>query len=85
MGALGIAEYDVGQPVTIARGFAVGNQQVTAWLIGGPAFVAAGGGARLLISGNIAITGGAKIFAAFGGGAGFLPGLEPELGAQMGF
>ena len=51
----------------------------------GPVFAAAGGGVRYLISKKVAATGALKLQGAFGGQAGFLFGVVPELGIQMGF
>lgn len=84
VGAVGVSEFDIGQSVLIQRGFGVGQQQVTAWVIGGPFFFAVGGGARLLVH-NFAFLLGARFFGAIGGGTKSLPGIQPELGAQIGF
>jgi hypothetical protein len=48
-------------------------------------FFAVGGGARVLLSTKVAATAALKFEGAFGGAAGFLPGVAPELGVQLGF
>jgi hypothetical protein len=60
------------------------QQQDNAWLTAGPGFVAAGGGLRVLLSKKVAATGNVKLEAAFGGTAGALFGIAPELGIQFG-
>ncbi len=69
------------------------TKSVNAWQIGGPLFVAAGGGVRLALGSKdpgappprSAILVGAKLTGAIGGSAGFLFIPAPELGFQFGF
>jgi hypothetical protein len=56
-----------------------------AWLTAGPAFIAAGGGVRVLLSDHVAGTAALKLEAAFGGSANTLVGAAPELAVQVGF
>lgn len=81
--AVGLGEFDssIGVTVQLQSG---AHQNETAWLTSGPAFLAAGGGARLLLSPNVAATAAAKVQASFGGGARFLLGVAPELGVELG-
>jgi hypothetical protein len=90
---LGAGAFDAYVPVTVnsAPSFAsnagpiiVGKTE-NAWLTGGPFFVSAGGGARALFGRRIALTAALKFEGALGGSAGFLPGIAPELGVQLGF
>jgi hypothetical protein len=91
--AVGVGEFDayVTVPVFLrapqpgSPGGPQGQQKENAWLTAGPAFVAAGGGARFLLSGHVALTLAAKLEAAFGGSAHTLVGGAPELGLQLGF
>jgi hypothetical protein len=88
---LGLGEFDAFVPVTVeallpnAMGQPVATSATeNAWLTAGPFFVAAGGGARILLAPEIAATAALKLEAAFGGSAGALPGLAPEVGVQFG-
>jgi hypothetical protein len=90
--AVGLGEFDayVTVPVFLKAGPGPGGpptEQRTenAWLTAGPAFVAAGGGARFLLSDQVALTVAVKLEAAFGGSANTLLGGAPELGLQLGF
>jgi hypothetical protein len=56
-----------------------------AWLAAGPVFFTVGGGARVLFAPKVAMTAVLKFQGAFGGAAGFLPGIAPEVGLQFGF
>ena len=56
-----------------------------AYITAGPVFLSVGGGARWLFGRKTALTAALKFEAAFGGTAGFLPGIAPELGVQLGF
>jgi hypothetical protein len=84
---VGAGEFDAFVPVTVFGNVngVIGSQQVSAWLTAGPIFATAGGGARLMLSKKIAATGALKLQGAFGGSAGFLFGVVPELGIQFGF
>jgi hypothetical protein len=87
--ATGVGEFDaqVGVPVFLnqPQGAAPIQRIETAWLTAGPAFVAAGGGARVLLSEAVAATAALKFETAFGGSAGTLYGAAPEVGVQLGF
>jgi hypothetical protein len=87
-GGIGAGEFDAFVPVQVTLNN-IGNTPLTgtenAWLTAGPVFVAVGGGARVLLSNKIAATAALKLEGAFGGEAGFLPGVAPELGVQFGF
>jgi hypothetical protein len=87
MVAAGAGEFDAHVPVTVnlSVGGVIHSATENAWITGGPVFVAVGGGARYLITPGWALTLQAKFEAAFGGGAGFLAGLAPELATQFGF
>ncbi|MDP9149986.1 MAG: EB domain-containing protein [Myxococcota bacterium] len=79
----GVGEFDAYVATTVAvSGRAVSEN---AWLVAGPAFAAVGAGARVPIGKTVAATGAVKLEGAFGGTAGFLFGLAPELGVQLGF
>lgn len=81
---LGAGEFDAMVPVqVIPTSGAPAN--VNAWLTAGPFFFDVGGGARLQLSKKIFATGAIKLQPAFGGTAGFLFGISPELGIQYGF
>lgn len=56
-----------------------------AWVDGGPFFVAGGGGVRIPMGESVAANVAVKVQGAFGGSPGFLFGLAPELGLQLGF
>jgi hypothetical protein len=91
--AVGLGEFDAYVPVPVfLNAYDLGGvmrprQTLTenAWLTAGPAFVAAGGGVRVLLSGNVAATFAVKLEAAFGGSANTLFGGAPELAVQVGF
>jgi hypothetical protein len=72
-----------GTPATPAGHVLQGTEN--AWLTGGPLFMSVGGGARALLGRRTALTAALKFTGAFGGAAGFLPGIAPELGVQLGF
>jgi len=61
--------------------------QENAWLTAGPVFFSAGAGLRVLgfLSPRVALNVALKFEGAFGGAAGFLPGVAPEVGLQYGF
>jgi hypothetical protein len=91
--AVGVGEFDahVAVPVFVSPAVPLGyvapmtQQKENAWLTAGPAFVAAGGGVRLLLSNQVALTLAVKLEAAFGGTANTLVGGAPELGLALGF
>jgi hypothetical protein len=87
-GGVGAGEFDAFVPVQVTLNN-LPNSPLTgtenAWLTAGPVFVAVGGGARILLTNKIAATAALKLEGAFGGAAGFLPGVAPELGVQFGF
>jgi len=85
---LGLGEFDAFVPVNVEANLPmVGSQRATedAWLTAGPFFVAGGPGVRVMLSPTVAATVAGKIEAAFGGSAGTLVGLAPEIGVQYGF
>jgi hypothetical protein len=87
---LGVGEFDAFVPVTAYSQPTAKDPQATphsfnAWLTAGPVFATAGGGLRYLVKKRIAATLAIKLQGAFGGYAGFLFGVVPELGVQVGF
>jgi hypothetical protein len=84
---VGAGEFDAFVPVTvvITNSAKVLSGTENAWLTAGPAFFSVGGGFRALFSPKVAMTAALKFEGAFGGSAGFLPGIAPELGLQYGF
>jgi hypothetical protein len=84
--ALGLGEFDTFVPVRVESTGGAGNGSLpeNAWLTAGPLFGAAGVGARWLLAPKVAATGVLKVEGGIGGGAGFLPGIAPELGLQFG-
>jgi hypothetical protein len=87
-GGIGAGEFDAFVPVQVTLDKLPGSPLTgteNAWLTAGPVFVAVGGGARILLTNKIAATAALKLEGAFGGEAGFLPGVAPELGVQLGF
>jgi hypothetical protein len=87
-GGFGLGEFDAFVPVAVALKDPVlgpGTFPVNAWITAGPFFLAGGAGARYLLSPTVAATGALKVEGAFGGSAGLLPGIAPELGIQFGF
>jgi hypothetical protein len=97
---VGAGEFDAYVPVTVngvvrnTKGQVVPNAMGQAqflsgtddaWMTAGPVFASVGAGARMAIGSRTAITGALKFEGAFGGAAGFLPGVAPELGVQFGF
>ncbi|MGH7271708.1 MAG: hypothetical protein ACREJ3_14855, partial [Polyangiaceae bacterium] len=87
LASLGAGEFDAYVPITVYLNGPKGvlSGPVNAWLTAGPVFAAVGGGARMLLGPKTALTADLKFQAAFGGAAGFLPGLAPEVGVQLGF
>jgi hypothetical protein len=84
---VGAGEFDAFVPVTVFSNLAnsPGPHAFNAWLTAGPVFATAGGGVRLLLGKKLAATAAVKLQGAFGGSAGFLFGVVPELGVQLGF
>jgi hypothetical protein len=86
-GGVGAGEFDAFVPVTVtitnSKGQILSGTE-NAWLNSGPLFFSVGGGVRLLFSPRVAMTIAGKFEGAFGGEAGFLPGIAPELGLQFG-
>jgi hypothetical protein len=87
--AVGLGEFDAHVPVAVflkpVPGSPAAAPTENAWLTAGPAFVAMGGGVRVLLSESIAATAALKIEVAWGGSVGTLFGGAPELGMQVGF
>ena len=84
---LGVGEFDAFVPVTVFSDVTNPPQghPFNAWLTAGPVFATAGGGARFLLGKKVAATAALKLQGAFGGTAGFLFGIVPEVGIQFGF
>jgi hypothetical protein len=87
---VGAGEFDAHVPVRVAVATAIPASQFTettqnAWLTSGPLLLTVGGGARVLFGHRAALTAALKFMGAFGGNAGFLPGIAPEVGVQLGF
>jgi hypothetical protein len=86
--AAGVAEFALEKDVVVRQGNAplavAGMLPKNAWRIGGPMFVAVGGGLRYGFSQRWGLTAIAKLSGAFGG-VGFLPTIAPELTLQYGF
>jgi len=80
--AFGAAEYDANIAVSVQQNGVAGSRSVQAWHIGGPGFVALGGGARYTFSPRWGLFLSARFTAAFG--SGFLPAFGPELGLVFG-
>jgi hypothetical protein len=87
LAAAGLGEFDAFVQVPVFLNVGSGTQEVSeqAWITAGPAFVAAGGGIRVLLFDSVAATGAVKLEGAFGGTAHALFGAAPELGLQVGF
>jgi hypothetical protein len=81
----GVGEFDAFLAVPISFTNNTPPQTQHAWVTAGPGFAAAGAGVRFLLSKRVAATGAAKVELAFGGSAGSLFGIAPELGLQLGF
>jgi len=79
----GVGEFDAFVPVTVALTGLQASPE-NAWLTAGPAFLAGGAGARLKLGSSVAATGALKLEGAFGGTAGVLFGIAPEIGIQLG-
>jgi hypothetical protein len=95
LAAVGAGEFDASVPVKVTlvnppagSPYQAGTVKEDAWVTAGPIYAAVGAGARLAFGGerkNVALIGDVKLMAAFGGTAGFLFGVAPELGVQYGF
>jgi hypothetical protein len=90
-GALGAGEFDANIGVTAtltqssgAGALAAGPRPENAWLTAGPFFAALGIGGRVMLGSSLAATLALKGEGAFGGSAGSLFGIAPELGMQLG-
>jgi hypothetical protein len=83
--AAGASEFDASLGVYVKTGSGVRSQPENAWLTAGPVFGAVGGGMRFLVGKGMALSAVIKAQGAFGGSAGFLWGIAPEVGAQFGF
>ena len=70
--------------VRVTQNGIIGERPMVAWISGGPAFAALGGGARYALSRRVAFSGGLKLTAALGP-SGILPSMAPELSLQYGF
>jgi hypothetical protein len=82
----GAGEFDAMVPVQVLNVHAgIPPANVNAWLTAGPVFGTVGGGIRYQLSKKVYATGALKLQAAFGGTAGFLFGVAPELGITYGF
>ncbi len=86
LAGVGAGEFDAVVPVTVIN-TAQNNKAFAenAWLTAGPVFFTVGGGVRVGFSPKVALTAALKFQGAFGGAAGFLPGIAPEVGLQFGF
>jgi hypothetical protein len=99
-GAVGAGEFDAYVPVTVqlsqqpmsgtcTSSISGPNGEVrcaeNAWITAGPVFAALGAGARFRIGNHVAVPIAVKLEGGFGGRAGFLFGIAPELGVQAGF
>jgi hypothetical protein len=82
--AAGAGEFDasIGVVVQMKDG---SPRNENAWITAGPIFAAAGAGLRFLIAPTVAATVAIKGQGAFGGSAGALFSVAPELGVQLGF
>jgi hypothetical protein len=82
--AAGAGEFDasIGVVVQLKDG---SSKNENAWITAGPMFAAAGAGLRFLLAPTVATTVAVKGQGAFGGSAGVLFSLAPELGVQLGF
>jgi hypothetical protein len=80
----GYAKIDASQTSSAQLTGVTGPRPVVVWAMGGPFFVAAGGGARYAFSPRIAFLAGLKAALPFGA-AGILPTLSPEALIQYGF
>jgi hypothetical protein len=86
--AAGIGEFDAFVPVTVGlnqnSGSMLTPQAENAWVTAGPVFLAGGGGLRFKLGSSLAATAALKLEGAFGGTAGVLFGIAPEIGFQFG-
>jgi hypothetical protein len=86
LAGIGAGEFDAFVPVTVVLNTPTRPSGTeNAWLTAGPLFFSVGGGVRVLLTSRVALTAALKFQGAFGGAAGFLPGVAPELGVQFGF
>lgn len=84
----GVGEFDAFVPVTVGLEQSTGSpltaKAENAWVTAGPAFLAGGGGLRFKLGSSLAATVALKLEGAFGGTAGVLFGVAPEVGFQFG-
>jgi hypothetical protein len=78
----GLAEYDANLTILVSQSTFVGQRPVDAWHVGGPGFIAVGGGARYAFSPRAAFCLGAR--ATIGFGTSTFPAFGPELTFQVG-
>jgi hypothetical protein len=85
--AAGVGEFDAYVPVPVFTSATMPVPPITenAWVTAGPGFAAVGPGVRFLLGKSVATTVALKLEGAFGGSAGLLLGMAPELGIQFGF
>jgi hypothetical protein len=81
----GAGEFDASVPVQVLSTTGNSTLNLNAWLTAGPIFATAGGGVRYQLAKRIHATGAVRLQTAFGGTAGFLFGIVPELGITYGF
>ena len=84
MVAAGAAPATAGVDVPVTETGASGSKTVTAYQIGGPAFVALGAGARFAVTDKFGLMVPIKLNLAIGNGL-ILPSVQPEVAAQFGF
>lgn len=83
-GGAGVARFDASTTVLVGEKNVVGDRAVQAWLVAGPAFASAGGGARYAFSPRAAASTGLAISAAIGPGT-FAFTAAPEIQFHYGF
>ncbi len=81
----GVAEFDAQTTVFVRPNTFVGSLPLQAWITGGPLFVDVGAGARYAFSLRSAFLLGARGTLVFGGGAGVMPTIAPEVALEYGF
>ncbi len=80
--AAGVAEYDANLTILVSQSTFAGQRPVEAWHVGGPAFIAVGGGARFAFSPRAAFSLGVR--ATMGFGTSTFPAFGPEIAFQVG-
>ena len=81
----GVTQLDAVTTVQVAQNGIAGQRPYQAWLVAGPLFFAAGGGARYAFSPRAAMLAGLRFMGALGGSGGMLPAFAPEMTLQYGF